>query len=93
MGTDKSAMLSILTRQPGMAAQLEAEKQLHLEKAAAEARMAYEFANLHIPNDIRARAKAWGMESFCEVLWNSAFQAGWRERQWAEAAQPEGEGK
>lgn len=49
------------------------------EKARANAAMAEQFANLLMPEDIRARARAWGMESFCEVLWNNAFQAGYRE--------------
>ena len=35
--------------------------------------------NLVMPEDIRSRAQAWGMEAFCEVLWNSAFQTGFRE--------------
>jgi hypothetical protein len=51
------------------------------EKAAADAAMAYQFANLQMPEDIRRRAKEWGMDTFCEVLWNNGFQAGWRERQ------------
>lgn len=51
------------------------------ERATANAEMAYRFANLAMPEDIRSRAKVWGMEAFCEVLWNNAFQAGFREAQ------------
>ena len=29
--------------------------------------------------DVDIRARSWGMEAFCEVLWNNAFQAGYRE--------------
>jgi len=68
----------------------EAVKRLALERKAAEAEMAYQHANLHMPEDIRSRAKAWGMEAFCEVLWSNAFQAGWREKSRALIAQ-EGE--
>lgn len=57
----------------------DADKKLRDERNRAEAEMAYRFANLAMPEDIRSRARAWGMEGFCEVLWNSAFQAGYRE--------------
>ena len=59
----------------------ETAERLAQEKAAADAAMAHEFANLQMPEDIRRRAKEWGMEAFCEVLWANGFQAGWRERQ------------
>jgi hypothetical protein len=54
-------------------------KRLAAEKARADADMAERFANLHMPDDIRQRAKSWGMESWATVLWNNAFQAGYRE--------------
>ena len=54
-------------------------KKLAEERATANAEMAYRFANLAMPEDIRSRAKAWRLEAFCEVLWNNAFQAGFRE--------------
>ena len=50
-----------------------------IEKDAAKDQMAYEYANLHMPEDIRSRARAWGMEAWAEVLWNNAFQCGWRQ--------------
>lgn len=50
-----------------------------MERAEAEAEMARRFAAMQMPEDIRSRAKAWGMEAFCEVLWSNAFQAGYRE--------------
>jgi hypothetical protein len=59
----------------------ETAKRLAQEKAAADAAMAYQLANLQMPEDIRRRAQEWGMEAFCEVLWANGFQAGWRERQ------------
>ena len=68
----------------------EAVKRLALERKAAETEMAYQYANLHMPEDIRSRAKVWGMEAFCEVLWNNAFQSGWRESRRALIAQGEG---
>lgn len=49
------------------------------EKRRADAQMAYDLANLKMPDDIRARAKSWGMEAWATVLWNNAFQAGYRE--------------
>ena len=49
------------------------------ERRNAEAEMTYRFANLHMPADIRERARSWGMEAWAEVLWNNAFQAGYRE--------------
>ena len=54
-------------------------KRLAEERATANAEIAYRFANLAMPEDIRSRAKAWRLEAFCEVLWNNAFQAGFRE--------------
>ncbi len=60
-------------------AEREVARRLAEEKARANAAIAEQFANLLMPEDIRARARAWGMESFCEVLWNNAFQAGYRE--------------
>lgn len=54
-------------------------KRLAAEKARADADMAERFANLHMPDDIRQRAKSWGMEAWATVLWNNAFQAGYRE--------------
>lgn len=49
------------------------------ERRLSEAKMAWDFANLHMPEDLRQRAEAWGMSAFCELLWNNAFQAGYRE--------------
>lgn len=54
-------------------------KKLRAEQRAAEASMAWELANLLMPEDIRARARAWRMEAWAEVLWNNAFQAGYRQ--------------
>lgn len=54
-------------------------KRLAEEKVRAQVEMAEKFANLHMPEDIRSRAIAWRMEAFCEVLWNNAFQAGYRQ--------------
>lgn len=45
----------------------------------ADKSMADALATSLIPEDIRSRAKTWGMENFCEVLWNNAFHAGWKE--------------
>jgi hypothetical protein len=57
----------------------QADTRLADEKRRADAEMAYRLANLAMPEDIRSRARSWGLEAFCEVLWNSAFQAGYRE--------------
>lgn len=57
----------------------EAEKKLRDERQRADAEQAYRFANMHMPEDIRSRARAYGMEAWAEVLWNNAFQAGFRE--------------
>lgn len=57
----------------------ELARRIAAEKARADASMAFKFANLQMPEDIRSRAKSWGMEAFCTVLWNNAFQAGYRE--------------
>jgi len=54
-------------------------RQLAEERVRAECEMSRKFANLHMPEDIRSRARTWGMEAYCEVLWNNAFQAGYRE--------------
>lgn len=48
------------------------------ERGAAAQRMAEEFAGLHMPEDIRSRARTWGMEAWATVLWSNAFQAGYR---------------
>ena len=48
------------------------------ERAAAAQRMAEDFAGLHMPEDIRSRARTWGMEAWATVLWSNAFQAGYR---------------
>lgn len=63
----------------GTAEERELAKRLAAEKARANANMAERFANLHMPDDIRQRAKSWGMEAWATVLWNNAFQAGYRE--------------
>ena len=55
------------------------ERARNAEKARAAAEMSWRFANLHMPDDIKQRAKAWGMEAWATVLWNNAFQAGYRE--------------
>ncbi len=54
-------------------------KRLTEEKVRAAVQMAEAYANLQIPEDILSRAKAWRMESFMTVLWNNAFQAGYRQ--------------
>ena len=69
----------------GSSEEREVVKRLALERKAAASEMAYQLANLHMPEDIRSRAKVWGMEAFCELLWNNAFQAGWRESRRAAA--------
>jgi hypothetical protein len=56
-----------------------AAKELLDKERRADAEMAIRFANLHMPEDLRARAKSWRLEAFFEVLWNNAFQAGYRE--------------
>lgn len=63
----------------GSALERETARKLSEEKARANADMAYRLANLRMPSDIRERARVWGMEAWAEVLWNNAFQAGWRE--------------
>jgi len=60
-------------------AEIEKQQRLRDERDRAEQAMAYQFANLQMPEDIRARARSWGMETWAEVLWNNAFQAGYRE--------------
>lgn len=78
MSDAKQAAFWAMSFQPDKAA-VETEKRLIAEKRAADAEMAYHLANLAMPADLRSRARAWGMEAFCEVLWNNAFQAGYRE--------------
>ncbi len=46
----------------GTAEERELAKRLAAEKARANANMAERFANLHMPDDIRQRAKSWGMQ-------------------------------
>lgn len=48
-------------------------------RIAAEREMADRFANLSMPADIQERARVWGLSAWAEVLWNNAFQAGYRE--------------
>lgn len=61
------------------ARRLAVPKSTIMEKRHSDAKMAYDYANLLMPEDIRSRAKEWGMEAFCEVLWNVGFQSGYRE--------------
>lgn len=63
----------------GTMEQQQAVKRMAQEKARADADMAERYANMHMPEDIRSRAKSWGMGAWAEVLWNRAFQAGYRE--------------
>ena len=56
-----------------------ATRQLSDERRRADAAMAVRFANLKMPEDIRARARVWGIEAWATVLWNNAFQCGYRE--------------
>lgn len=60
-------------------AEIETQRRLRDERDRAEQAMAYALANLKMPEDIRERARSWGMEAWAEVLWNNAFQAGYRE--------------
>ena len=53
-------------------------RKANTEKQAAEAEIARCFADSQMPEDIRSRAKAWGMESWATVLWSNAFLAGYR---------------
>lgn len=73
---DYNRPMNVFQRDPH---EVEAQRKLQDERRRAEADMAYRLANLAMPADIRSRARAWGMEAFCEVLWNNAFQAGYRE--------------
>lgn len=59
--------------------QAEADARVEREQRAADAEMSVKFANLHMPEDIKSRAAAWGMSAWAEILWNNAFQAGYRE--------------
>ena len=54
-------------------------KRLAAEKARADAALAESYANRQMPDDIRSRAKSWGMENWATVLWSNAFLAGYRE--------------
>ena len=74
--SDFNRPMNVLQHDPHEA---EAQKKMQDERRRAMAEMAYRLANLAMPADIRSRARAWGMEAFCEVLWNNAFQAGYRE--------------
>lgn len=74
------------------AAERAAAKKLADERDLANAEMAMRFANLHMPEDIKARAASWGMSAWAEVLWNSAFQAGYREAMRDRAAQGDDDG-
>ena len=58
---------------------VEAQKKIDAESARCEAECAVKFANLHMPDELRASAERWGMSAFFELAWNSAFQAGYRE--------------
>lgn len=49
------------------------------EARQAEAEIAREWANAQMPQDIKDRARAWGLEAFITVMWSSAFMAGYRE--------------
>lgn len=53
-------------------------KRIERERAAAAQRVVEDFADLHMPEDIRSRARSWGMEAWATVLWSNAFQAGYR---------------
>ncbi len=68
------------------------EQKLADEKARADAEMAYTFANLEMPRDLRNRARAWKMEALMEAVWNSGFQAGWKERGRSRSDTAEGDG-
>lgn len=78
---------------PGTLAEYQARQALEDERRKADAEMAYSFANTHMPADIRSRARAWGMAAFCEVLWNNAFQAGYREAMRCRAERENEDGK
>lgn len=74
--SDSDAIWNAFRPDPHMA---ETQRRLRDEQQRAEAAMAYRLANVAMPADIRSRARAWGMEAFCTVLWANAFQAGYRE--------------
>lgn len=88
MGKTHIEMMHRLTRD------IDGEKAAKLlidEERRAAAEMAVLLANTHMPDDIRSRAKSWGLEAFIEVLWNNAFQAGYREAMRDRPTPPEGD--
>lgn len=83
-----SAIRKIHEAHFGTAEEQELVKRLAAERARANAEMAEKLANLHMPSDILERARAWRMEAWATVLWNNAFQAGYREAMRDRAARP-----
>ena len=46
--------------------------------AAAKERIVAEAISAEMPDDLRARAKAWGVEAVMEVVWHNAYLRGYR---------------
>lgn len=55
----------------------ELERQRQIERRNAEAEAFNAMAYRAMPEDIRSRAKEWGLEAFICVVWNNAFQCGY----------------
>jgi hypothetical protein len=55
--------------------ELERQRQVERRNAEAEAFNAVAFRTM--PEDIRNRAKEWGLEAFVCGVWNNAFQCGY----------------
>lgn len=49
------------------------------ERRKADALAMHHLANLQMPEDMKQRAKEWGLEAFMEAVWLNAFQCGYRQ--------------
>lgn len=49
------------------------------EKRAAEAQAFHAMAYREMPEDLRSRAKEWGVSSLMEVVWMSAWENGYKQ--------------
>lgn len=55
----------------------EATKEAEAAEKAAKIEMANALIAREMPDDLRARAKAWGVEAFMDVVWLNAYGRGY----------------
>ena len=71
----------------------QAQQELNAEKVAAEKQAIVAEAYRHMPEDLRSRAKEWGVSALMEAVWLNAWNCGYRQSMRDSAALASSEGR